>query len=167
MFTAIEQFESEWKLESDNTKKILSVLTDPSLTYSASPDHRTVGRMAWHIIQTLPEMANRTGLLVNGPSETDPLPETSIVIKKAYEKAAESLLREVSLKWTDESLQMEDDLYGMKWKKGASLYILIKHEIHHRAQMEVLMRMAGLKVPGIYGPSKEEWSQQGIPEPAI
>jgi uncharacterized damage-inducible protein DinB len=29
--------------------------------------------------------------------------------------------------------------------------------------MTVLMRQAGLKVPGIYGPSREEWSQFGMP----
>jgi len=27
--------------------------------------------------------------------------------------------------------------------------------------MTVLMRMAGIKVPGIYGPSKEEWEAWG------
>jgi len=26
-----------------------------------------------------------------------------------------------------------------------------------------LMRQAGLKVPGIYGPSKEEWALMGMP----
>jgi hypothetical protein len=26
-----------------------------------------------------------------------------------------------------------------------------------------LMRQAGLKVPGVYGPSREEWSQFGMP----
>jgi hypothetical protein len=28
--------------------------------------------------------------------------------------------------------------------------------------MTVLMRQAGLKVPGVYGPSREEWSQFGM-----
>jgi len=37
------------------------------------------------------------------------------------------------------------------------------HQTHHRAQMTVLMRQAGLKVPGVYGPSREEWSQMGMP----
>ena len=27
----------------------------------------------------------------------------------------------------------------------------------------VLMRQAGLGVPGIYGPSKEEWATMGMP----
>jgi uncharacterized damage-inducible protein DinB len=29
--------------------------------------------------------------------------------------------------------------------------------------MTVLMRQAGLRVPGIYGPAKEEWEEHGMP----
>jgi uncharacterized damage-inducible protein DinB len=39
----------------------------------------------------------------------------------------------------------------------------MSHEIHHRGQMTVLMRQAGLKVPGVYGPSREEWTAYGMP----
>jgi uncharacterized damage-inducible protein DinB len=31
--------------------------------------------------------------------------------------------------------------------------------------MTVLMRQAGLKVPGIYGPSREEWVKIGMTAP--
>jgi uncharacterized damage-inducible protein DinB len=31
--------------------------------------------------------------------------------------------------------------------------------------MTVLMRQAGLRVPGVYGPSQEEWSQFGMEAP--
>jgi uncharacterized damage-inducible protein DinB len=29
--------------------------------------------------------------------------------------------------------------------------------------MTVLMRQAGIKVPGVYGPAKEEWAAYGMP----
>ena len=60
MFLTIEQFKQEWQAESDNTRKIFSALTDDSLKQPVANDHRTLGRMAWHIVQTLPEMAART-----------------------------------------------------------------------------------------------------------
>ncbi|MFN7118131.1 MAG: DinB family protein, partial [Saprospiraceae bacterium] len=41
--------------------------------------------------------------------------------------------------------------------------VLVKHQAHHRAQMTVIMRILGMKVPGIYGPSSEEWAALGIP----
>ena len=43
------------------------------------------------------------------------------------------------------------------------LSALIRHEAHHRGQMTVLMRQAGLTVPGVYGPSREEWVAYGMP----
>jgi uncharacterized damage-inducible protein DinB len=33
--------------------------------------------------------------------------------------------------------------------------------------MTVLMRQAGLKVPGVYGPALEEWNAFGAPAPEI
>ena len=38
---------------------------------------------------------------------------------------------------------------------------LIRHQAHHRGQMTVLMRQAGLPVPGVYGPAREEWKAYG------
>jgi uncharacterized damage-inducible protein DinB len=44
-----------------------------------------------------------------------------------------------------------------------ALRVLIQHEVHHRGQMTVLMRQAGLEVPGVYGPAREEWAACGMP----
>ena len=41
------------------------------------------------------------------------------------------------------------------------------HQCHHRGQMSVLMRQAGIRVPGIYGPAREEWSMLGAPIPEV
>ncbi|HRN25773.1 MAG TPA: DinB family protein [Ignavibacteriaceae bacterium] len=41
--------------------------------------------------------------------------------------------------------------------------VIISHQTHHRAQLTIVMRLNGLNVPGIYGPSKEEWTQLGMP----
>lgn len=166
-FTSIEQFKGEWQAESDSTRKIFGALSDKSLEQTTADNFRTLGRMAWHIVQSVAEMSNRTGLEVNGPGEKEPVPQRAEEIAQAYDKTAKSLLEEVTSKWNDATLDQEDDMYGQKWKRGLTLYILVKHEVHHRAQMTVLMRQAGLTVPGVYGPAKEEWSQFGMPEPEI
>jgi uncharacterized damage-inducible protein DinB len=59
-------------------------------------------------------------------------------------------------------LPVEIPMYGEKWTRGFTLYVLIAHQSHHRGQMTVLMRQAGLKVPGVCGPSKEEWAAYGM-----
>ena len=55
-------------------------------------------------------------------------------------------------------------MYGETWKKGFALWVTVAHQAHHRGQLTVLMRMAGLKVPGIYGPAKEEWEEMNFPK---
>ena len=42
---------------------------------------------------------------------------------------------------------------------------LIKHIAHHRGQITVLMRQAGLKPFGVYGPPKEDWIHLGVENP--
>ena len=58
-------------------------------------------------------------------------------------------------------------MYGEKWPRGLSLQVLVVHQAHHRGQMTVLMRQAGLEVPGVYGPSREEWTAYGMQPPTV
>jgi len=167
MFTTIDGFKTTWTHQSAGTKKLLGVLTDNSLKVAVDNDHRNIGRVAWHIVQTIPEMAGHTGLKIDGPGEKDPVPTSAAEIAKAYTTAADSLLKQVTENWNQATLLQEDNLYGETWKRGLTLRILINHEIHHRGQLTILMRKAGLQVHGVYGPSKEEWSAIGMNPPEI
>jgi len=167
MINRIEDFVTDWKAVSATTLRHLGALTDASLAQPVVDGHRTLGRIAWHLVQTIPEMAARTGLRPDGPAEDAPVPDRAHPIVDAYRRAAESLLEQVREHWTDETLQAEDDLYGQKWKRGATLAALLRHEIHHRGQMTVLMRQAGLRVPATFGPTKEDWTAYGKEPPAI
>jgi uncharacterized damage-inducible protein DinB len=69
--------------------------------------------------------------------------------------------------WSDATLEVEDDMYGERWPRGATLQSLVVHQAHHRGQMTVLMRQAGLRVPGVYGPAREEWTAYGMPPPTV
>jgi uncharacterized damage-inducible protein DinB len=167
MFTTITDFERQWKEHTGATQKLFGALTDKSLSQKVADHHRTLGRVAWHIVISIPEMMSRTGLAFEGISEHSALPKNASEIQQAYAKVSSNLLDEIKRNWSDRDLRVEDDMYGQKWERGLTLYVLITHEIHHRGQMTVLMRQAGLKVPGIYGPSKEEWGQFGMDEPEI
>ncbi|MCB0724976.1 MAG: DinB family protein [Ignavibacteriae bacterium] len=162
MYRKVQDFLDNWAYESSATAKVLGNLTDESLGQKVTDDGRSLGFLAWHTVVTIPDMMGRTGLKIDGPAFEDPMPSTAAEIKQAYEKAAASLADQISKEWNDDSLNTEDDMYGENWKKGQSLHNFLTHEIHHRAQMTVLMRQAGLKVPGVYGPSKEEWANYGM-----
>ena len=167
MFRTIGDFEASWIRESEATLRILRALTDASLRQAVTPLDRNLGRMAWHLVQSIPEMMQRTGLAVGGPPEEAPVPTSAATIADTYAGTSISLLANIKKSWTDSVLQVEDDMYGEKWPRGLTLAVLISHQTHHRAQMTVLMRQANLRVPGVYGPAREEWGSMGAPPPAI
>lgn len=167
MFTSIQMFENNWRHESKTSQNVMDTLTDQSLSQAVASDHRTLGRMAWHIITSIPELMAATGLECKGLTPADPMSKTARELKDAYAKVSSQLLEQVKENWDDKKLLEKDELYGETWAKGFTLLVLIHHEIHHRGQMTVLMRQAGLKVPDIYGPAKEGWAKYGAPAPEI
>jgi uncharacterized damage-inducible protein DinB len=166
MFSKISDFTGAWDHESGSTLKLLRELTDASLKQQVTPDGRSLGFIAWHITTTVSEMAARAGLPVHTTGDNDPIPATAAGIAATYEKAAKALAEAVQTNWTDAKLPGEIPMYGEKWTRGATLAAMIAHQSHHRGQMTVLMRQAGLKVPGVYGPAKEEWAAFGMPAQA-
>jgi uncharacterized damage-inducible protein DinB len=163
MFRTIDDFEKTWAGESEGSLKVMRALTDASLTQPVAGGGRTLGRIAWHIVQTLGEMGGQTGLKVEGANERTPQPASAAAIADAYAVNAKAVAQATRATWTDSDLPVEIEMYGEKWPRGKALYALIAHEAHHRGQMTILMRQAGLAVPGVYGPAKEEWATYGMP----
>lgn len=167
MFPTISSFVYVWSQELEATQKLFKHLTDKSLSQSIGPDRRTLGRLAWHITTTIPEMMNRTGLSISSLDPESPVPSSAKQIFNAFNDVSIALLEQVQATWTDASLQEEDDMYGERWKRGSTLMALVLHLVHHRGQMTVLMRQAGLSVPGLYGPTFEEWAAFGMKPPKV
>ncbi len=161
MFRRIEDFTGAWGREAEATLKILRACTDASLAQAVTPSSRTLGRLAWHITQTLPEMLGHAGLPVTGPAQDAPIPTLPRIVD-AYAAAARSVRESVAARWTDAMLEERIPMYGEQWRRGDVLMALIAHQAHHRGQMTVLMRQAGLQVPGVYGPAAEEWAAIGM-----
>ncbi len=163
MFRTISDFEGSWTYESSATLRLLRQLTDASLRQRVTPDGRSLGILAWHITTSLSEMCTHAGLPVRVTGERDAVPASAAAIAATYEKAAKVVAEAVQAKWNDAQLREEIPMYGQKWTRGGTLAALIGHQCHHRGQMTVLMRQAGLEVPGIYGPAKQEWAAMGMP----
>lgn len=165
MYRTIADFLTDWKYERRATLSCIDTLTNLSLSGRITPDHRTLGQLAWHLADTNCEMMTGAGLSVTGVQAYSTAPDDATKIRQVYEDTAEQVAKEVAAKWTDGILEEEVALYGQTFRKGDVLSMLIHHQIHHRGQMTVLMRQAGLSVPGIYGPSKEEWAAMSMPSP--
>jgi len=156
MFTSIKEFLTEWKPEIKNTENLYANLTEASLNQKTFAEGRNLAQLAWHVIGVAGSLS-ATGLNIGGPDRNTPIPSTIKEMQDIQKHVFEAVHDEVKNKWTDANLQEEALMYGrFNWKNGFTLSTTLKHMIHHRAQMTVLMRQAGLKVPGMYGPSKEE-----------
>ena len=163
LYSKLSDFISDWKNDSESTLKVFKNLTDSSLSQAVTPGERTIGIIAWHITSAIPEMMNRTGLNLGNFDESKIEPVDVKDLISSYENYSNKLISEIESKWSDADMEKSVNMYGQEWKNGMTLQILISHQIHHRGQLTVLMRQAGLKVPGIMGPSKEEWAAMGMP----
>ena len=162
MYRQIQDFLADWQEETKSTIRLFETLTEESLEKKVYKQGRDLGRIAWHIVQTVSEMGHTAGLLPTdklAQEEIPPFIPALIAIYRGQTKRFEEALQQ---QWADASLPEAIQMYGEQWARGRVLQILIKHQAHHRGQMTVLMRQAGLKVPGMYGPSKEEWKEYGM-----
>jgi uncharacterized damage-inducible protein DinB len=161
MFHSINEFFSDWETESELTLKVLESLTDESLDKPIPGYRRTIGNVAWHIIGSMGKMMQAAGTSILAAKEDDEQPKEAAKICREYEIASKCLRCEIRKNWTDNTLNDEIDMYGEMWSKEFVLRVILAHQIHHRAQLTVLMSIAGLNVPGVYGPSFFEWQQMG------
>ena len=166
MYSTIRDVLDDWAYEHEATLKVFRAVTDSALSQKVSPKGRSLGKLAWHIVISLGEMISRTGLSFDGPAEDAPQPSSASAIVQAYARAGEELARQIGQSWKDADLAEKVEMYrGEQWEKRMVVLALIRHQIHHRAQMTVLMRQAGLRVPGCYGPAFEEWEEFGLTPP--
>lgn len=166
MYRRLDDFLKKYEEFTKSSSRLLAMVTDENMGQQVAPDHRNLGQIAWHVVTSVAEMTGRTGLKLSAVDHEAPPPACAADITDAYRRVTEELVEALKANWTDETLEVEDDMYGMQWPRGLTLSILLDHETHHRGQMTVLLRQANQQVPGMCGPSKEEWTQYGLKPPA-
>ncbi|MFF2480888.1 DinB family protein [Paenibacillus sp. NPDC058071] len=159
MFTRIEDFAAEWTSESELTASVLDALTDESLEQEVIEGRRTLGQIAWHLVRSLHYMAS-LGLVFDAPSGDEEAPDSAVHIASEYRRISKDLLQAVQAQWNDETLRESVMIYDEAWQNGSSLRFTIMHQSHHRGQMTVLMRQAGLRLPDVYGPTYDTWIEK-------
>nr|MBC9201769.1 DinB family protein [Paenibacillus sp. PL91] len=165
VYTTLEQFATEWEQETRRTENVLKTLTDDSLAQAIMSGRRTLGTLAWHLVTSI-GFISTLGLELESQPQNNSAPDSAAEIAKAYSKIARSLLDAVQSQWNEDTLAATQTVMGEEWSNGASLHFAVLHQAHHRGQMTVLMRQAGLLVPEIYGPTYESWLQKGM-EPLV
>ncbi|WP_049627073.1 DinB family protein [Bacillus sp. JFL15] len=165
MFQTLDHFLKSWEFEADATQKLLNTLTDKSLKQEITSQNWTLGRIAWHTVAAIRIIILNTDLTFRAPAEDYPVPSSAQLIADGYHQASNAFVQALKTQWIDDTLEERISFMGQQLPNGSLLLFLIQHQSHHRGQMTVLMRQAGLPVPGIYGPAKEEWKKFGLEAP--
>ncbi len=154
MYRKVDDFLVDWKQSADGTLKVIREITDDKLDFAIVEGHNSLGWLAWHLVGAAGAFSQFAGLNVQGIERTDPQPASVEEIAATYERIANEVTEEAK-KLTDDSLTEEVSSFVGPTERGRLLRGLIDHQNHHRSQMTVLLRQAGLKVPPVMGPTKE------------
>ncbi|WP_018931852.1 DinB family protein [Gracilibacillus lacisalsi] len=155
MYRKVDDFITDWNNGAQGTIQVLESLTDEKLDQAIVEGHSTLGWIGWHLATAPAFFAGIVGLNVKTSGNPSEVPTKAETIVQAYKTIVDDVQKEAEL-LTDEQLAEEIESFGNKTTRGAMLRTLIDHQTHHRGQMTVLLRQAGLKVPGVMGPTKEE-----------
>jgi len=161
--TISEALLPEFDQEMSNTRKTLERVPDKP-DFTPHPKSMPLGRLAGHV-------AELAGFGLN--VLTTPLVDFSTGSYKPleFESAAQlvRVLDEGAANVRQALAKMTDEAWGENWKllfRGKAIFegsrflayreMFLNHVVHHRAQLGVYLRLNGVPVPAVYGPSADE-----------
>ena len=165
MYVTISDFIKEWNREAMLTQNVLNGLIDESLKQQVYPEGRTLGRIAWHLTTNIPDYLSHFGFKIDGIENAESAPTSAKEIAETFQEVSSHTAQIIEQQLTDESLEQIQEAFGRQESNSQILMGLIKHIVQHRGQITVLMRQAGLKPFGVYGPPKEDWIHLGVENP--
>ena len=156
MYRTVNDFITDWSVAAEGTLRVLQSLSDEKLDQAIVEGHSTLGWLGWHLATSPSFFAGLVGLDVKSAIGENKESIKVIDIVETYKKVIEAVKSAVESNLTDEKLVEKIESFAGETTRGALLRGLIDHQTHHRGQMTVLLRQAGLPVPGVMGPTKED-----------
>ncbi len=164
--TLAQMFLPEFDAEMESTRRLLECVPDGKGGWQPHEKSMTLARLASHVA----ELAGRAAV-VFGQDEWDPRPpgvsvqplvlDTRAKLLETFEKG--SKLARAAL------AAAPDPVFQTTWvmkREGVQMYqgtrlsayrrIAMNHLVHHRAQLGVFLRLLGVGIPGMYGPSADD-----------
>jgi len=147
-----------------NTRKLLQLVPFEKFNWKPHEKSSSLGKLAMHIA-ALPQLAATTLLtteldITKGAYPPETFTSTAEMVASFDRHVAKA--KEAIASTPGEDLQKQFKLI----KNGQVLFALpkaavlrslaISHLIHHRAQLQVYLRILNITVPGFYGPSADE-----------
>lgn len=160
----LPQFDREFS----NTRKFLALVPDDRLAWKPHEKSMELGRLAWHL-SDFPEWTvnalERDGLNFS-------LEELPKMRREWVGKTRAAMLQrfDADLKRAREAvIAIGDSGWAEPWqlkvggrvaidetRGGVYRNMVISHQVHHRAQLGLYLRLNDIAIPGVYGPSADE-----------
>lgn len=156
MYRIVDDFIQDWQQSSDGTLSVFKAVTDEKKDFSIVEGHNSLEWISWHLTNSPTFFIGLIGLSLEVELNPVNVPSTINEIINIYQAVSENILKVVKENLTDDSLLKNVNMGGQDIAIGAVLRKMVDHQTHHRAQMQVLLRQAGLSVPSVMGPTKEQ-----------
>ena len=161
--SAREQFAAAFQRETEITIRVLRAYPDEALDLKPHPKLKSARDLAWLLVSEQSMLQTALGPGFDWSRKQEPFPPPP----RSMREIADSL--EAGLHLTLATLRQGDDHQlqrSVSWFTGPGamgdipmgrfLWFILHDQIHHRGQFSVYLRMAGGKVPSIYGPTADE-----------
>ena len=149
--------------ENARTLRVLRAYPADQAELKPSEKSKTARELAWLFVMEagLAEKALTTGFDWSAPPPSPPEPPADFgAVVDAVEKAQARIVEILRGMGDDDMTGTVQFFVAPKTlgdvPKPDFLWFLIHDQIHHRGQLSVYLRMAGGKVPSIYGPTADE-----------
>lgn len=157
--TEKEIFLDRWDREFQTTLKILKAYPKDQADLKASERSGSAKVLAW----TLVLGQNVVQHAIEGELKMEALPKSPATLDEIiaiYQRTHETLVGKLRALPEAEFGKTMKFFVGPKQmgdvRKGDIFWNFLMDNVHHRGQLSVYMRIAGAKVPSIYGPSGDE-----------
>jgi len=157
MFATVKDAVDTIAAQGGVTRNVIAALPDEAHGTRPHEKSRTGGELAWHVA-TATHWFIAEAFKLKVPPRPAPPPTTSAGMVAAYDALLKSCLAALKKK-KDAWLREEIDFFGTPTTNGALLNVMLIHDVHHRAQLGLYVRLAGGKVPAICGPSADDPGQ--------
>jgi uncharacterized damage-inducible protein DinB len=158
--SARQQLIDAFERETATTQRVIRAFPADQAEFTPHPRSKSARSLAWMFSMELNllKLALRNELKL--PMTPPPPPETWQEVSDAFDRTRDEVLALLRGIRDEELTENTQFLTAPKTigdvPKGEFAWFLLCDQIHHRGQLSVYLRMAGGKVPSIYGPSADE-----------
>jgi uncharacterized damage-inducible protein DinB len=162
LMSTVDALLQELDRETQTTKRVLERVPGDRLAWKPHEKSMSLGQLALHVAMVPGTIA---GISQQSPFKvgqfTQPSATSASELVPALEQSvtkARDVLRsqdDASLATTWQAVDGDKPIMAMPLA-AVYRYIMLNHWYHHRGQLSVYLRLLGVPVPSIYGPSADE-----------